>query len=78
MLTAIVLLVLTLLVFVGATVIAALVMIHVAARRGARPSTSVDTAMVSLIHRRRQRLDRRLGVDLEAPAAKEDPAPAPD
>lgn len=75
MLSAILFLVLTLVVFVGATVVAMMVMIRVGAKRGTR-STTVDTAMVSLIQNRKRRLSRRLGLDPEPPAPVDEEEPA--
>ena len=60
-------LVLALVAFVGATVIAVAVMLRVQAKRGEPKSNSVDAATVSMLRRRRQRLDRRLGIDSDPP-----------
>ena len=69
MLTAVLFLVLALAVFVAATVVAAVVMMTVGARRGRR-TTAVDAAMVSLISRRA----RRLGLGDKTPPGDEERA----
>ena len=63
MFTAVLFLVLTLVAFIAATVVAVMVMLAVGAKRGRR-TTPVDAAMVALISRRA----RRLGLDEGAPA----------
>ena len=60
---AILYLILALVAFIGATVIAVAVMLRVQAKRGTRNKTAVDEATVAMLRRRRQRLDRRLGID---------------
>ena len=56
-------LIVALVVFVGATVVAVAVMLRVQAKRGDTRKTKVDEATVAMLRRRRQRLDRRLGID---------------
>jgi len=62
MLTAVLFLVLTLVVFIAATVVAVMVMLAIGAKRGR--TTAVDAATLSLISRR----TRRLGLNKSAPA----------
>ncbi len=62
-------LVLALVAFLGATVVAVMIMTRVEARRGRR-SRPADGAMVSKLRSRRRRLDRRLGIhEDESPEA---------
>ena len=68
MVLAVLYLVVALVVFVGATVVAALIMIRIQAKRGDRPARPADAAMVSMIRSRRRRLDRRLGIHEDEPA----------
>ena len=56
-------LILALVVFLGATVVAVAIMLRVQARRGEVKKSGVDEATVAMLRRRRYRLDRRLGID---------------
>lgn len=77
---AILYLVLALVVFLGATVVAIMVMLRVQAKRGEVKKTGVDEATVAMLRRRRYRMDRRLGIDSDTdPEATPVPAaPASD
>ena len=76
---------LALVAFIGATVVAVAVMLRVQAKRGTHKKTAVDEATVAMLRRRRQRLDRRLGIDPDTdpeaqpvPGAELEARPQPD
>jgi hypothetical protein len=56
--------------FVGATVVAVIVIAAVGAKRGIRDNVATDAAVTSFVKRRR----RRLGLGSEPPPADEGPA----